>query len=151
VLAALLAPVIASLIAPPAGWSRLVGERVSFVILLIALRIVLGLALREFVRALRPVLRMLPPLEILDHLLGVLPSLAMGGILVLAALALALLFPVDPRVHDSAAHSYVGRLTVGEATRVIHLLPHTGLFADPQRLLAVGQQVTRGPFGNAAR
>jgi uncharacterized membrane protein required for colicin V production len=150
VLSLILSPVVAGLFVNQSPWSRIAGERIAFFGLLIGLRIVLGLALRELVGALRPVLNAIPTFGFLDHVLGVVPSLALGIVVVVLALLAALFLPIDRRLHDMAAKSYVERLALAETNKVIDQLPRSGLLANPQRILAVGQQRLHSPLAGDA-
>jgi uncharacterized membrane protein required for colicin V production len=147
-LSLVLSPVVAGFFEHQSPWTRIAGERIAFVVLLIGLRIILGLALREFVRALRPVLNAVPPLALLDHLLGIVPSLVLGVCVVLLALLAALFLPLDSRVHDLAARSAVDRLALSESNALLARLPRSGLLTDPQRVLAIGQQRLRSPLAD---
>ena len=133
-LALALAPAVGQLVAGHSGVGSLIGQRAAFVVLLIVLRVLLGWALHELVAAIRPLLRALPPLSLLEHLLGVIPSLALGALLLLVLLGAALLLPIDRRLHDAAAGSFVGRLTIAEADRAVELLSRGGLPAVPALL-----------------
>jgi len=136
-----LAPTVGLLMPRHAGWDTILGERLTFVVLLVALRLVLGYALRELVAVLRPVLRALPPLYFADRLLGILPSLALGTAFVLLLLVCALFLPVDRRVHDAAAHSYLDRVVAGEGPALLRLLPRGDLLAETGRMLAAGRHI----------
>lgn len=133
-----LTPAVGLLLPRHAGWDTILGQRLAFVVLLIALRLVLGYALRELVAALRPILRALPPLYLADRLLGVVPSLALGGALVLLLLFCALYLPIDRRVHDAAAQSYLDRVVAGNAPAALRLLPRNDLLAATGRMMAAG-------------
>jgi hypothetical protein len=106
----------------------------------VASRLILGLIFRELLLALRPVLHLLPPLRLADHLLGTLPGIAMGGLLVLVLLLLGLALPLDHRVRDTTARSYVARAVASELSAAIGLLPRSGLVGDPGRLAAAVRQ-----------
>lgn len=144
ILSFLLTPLVSMLFAHQTGWGSLISERVAFVLLLVLLRILLGFAFRELVAALRPLLYMLPPLALADHLLGVVPGIAMGGLLVLSLLAFALFVPPDRQIHDAAAGSYVDRLTVEAAWAAGQRLTASGIPAQPAEILAAGRQLLTG-------
>jgi membrane protein required for colicin V production len=132
-----LAPVAAPLVAGQTGVGRIVGERLAFLVLLVVLRFVLGWAMRELVASVRPLLRALPPLDLLDHLLGVIPSLVIGALLVVIVVLVALLLPIDGRVRRATAESYIGRLTVAEGASAVQSLPEGGLLSAPDRILDI--------------
>ncbi len=134
-----LAPVVAPLVARHSSLIGIVAERLTFVALLFLLRFLLGWAVHELVAALRPVMRALQPLDLLDHLLGVIPSLALGAVLVLALLAVALLLPVNQRLHDAASRSYVGRVAGLEGSHVLASLSTAGRLPDPAQILGLPQ------------
>jgi len=138
-LAVALAPKVAPLIVADAGWSRTLSERVAFVALLAVLRLAAGLAARELVTSLRPFLRAIPLLGLVDHLLGVVPSVAIGAVLVALLLLAALALPLDRRLHDGAAASYVGRTAIAEAGRLTQQLPRGGLVSTPARLASAAR------------
>jgi uncharacterized membrane protein required for colicin V production len=137
-----LAPVVAPLVAGHSSLANLVVERLTFVGLLFLLRFLLGWALHELVAAIRPVLRSLQPLDLVDHLLGVIPSIALGAVLVLAVLAVTLLLPVDRRLHDAASRSYVGRVAGLEAGHVVASLTTGSRLPEPARILDLPQALT---------
>lgn len=130
-----LAPAVTPLILPRIGITGVIAERIAFLVVLVVLRFLLGLAMHELVAAIRPVLRALPPLDLLDHLLGVIPSLILGMVLVAVLLVVALVLPVNRRLHDAAAQSYVGRLTLAEVAHATRQIPPGGLLALPAKSL----------------
>ncbi len=130
-----LTPALSPIVAGHSALGGAIVERLTFVALLFLLRFLLGWALREFVASLRPVLRALPPLNLLDHVLGVLPSLTLGLVLILAVLAVALLLPVDGRLHAAAAQSYAGRVTDLEAGHALAWLTSGIHLSAPPQIL----------------
>jgi len=143
----LLAPFVPALLPPTHSWDAVIEERVAFAVLLIASRMILGLVFRELILALRPVLHVLPPLRFADHLLGMVPSLAMGMLLILVLLLLGIVLPLGARIHDAAARSYVDRAVTAEVSVALRLLPKNGLLGDPDRLAGAVRQL---PLGGAA-
>jgi len=137
----LLAPFVPALLPPTHSLDAVIEQRIAFAVLLIASRLILGLVFRELILALRPVLHVLPPLRFADHLLGVVPSLAMGSLLILALLLLGIVLPLGRGIHDAAAGSYVHRAVVGEISAAMRLLPKSGLLGDPGRLVAAVRQL----------
>jgi uncharacterized membrane protein required for colicin V production len=133
-LAVVLAPVIAPLLAPQFGWGRTLSERVVFVGLLFGLRLITSWALRELVASLRPLFKAMPPLALADHLLGTLPSLIAGAVVVGLVLLAAFFLPVDRRLHDAATQSFVGRTAAAETRQLVQRLPQSGLLSAPAQL-----------------
>jgi uncharacterized membrane protein required for colicin V production len=130
-----LAPVVTPLLVSHSSFVGVIAERLTFVALLFAFRFLLGWAVRELVASIRPVLRLMRPLDLMDRLLGILPSLALGCVLVLAVLAVALLVPVDRRLHETASRSYVGRLATLETVHAAEALTHGDLYSAPAQIL----------------
>jgi uncharacterized membrane protein required for colicin V production len=130
-----LAPAVAQIIAGRSQLGVLVTERIAFIALLIGLRFVLGLAMRELVGSVRTVLWALPPLGFIDRALGVVPSLLLGCLLVALVLVISLALPINQRLHDAASTSYLGQVAVSETNRVVLRLPQGGLMAAPERIL----------------
>ncbi len=130
----LFAPLAPVLLPPAHGWDGVVEQRVAFAVLLIASRLVLGLVFRELILALRPILRLVPPLGFADHVFGMVPSLAIGILAVIVLLVLSLVLPLDRRIHEAAANSYVARAIEGELSAGLGLLPKGGFLGDPTRL-----------------
>jgi uncharacterized membrane protein required for colicin V production len=130
-----LAPAVGQAIAGRSQLGVLLTERVAFIVLLILLRLVLGLATRELVGAVRTVLWALPPLGFIDRLLGVVPSLLLGSLLVAVVLLVSIALPVDRRLHDAASRSYLGKVAVTETNHLALRMPRGGLMASPERIL----------------
>jgi uncharacterized membrane protein required for colicin V production len=131
----LLAPPLTSMFAGHSALGRVVAERIAFLVALVVLRFVLGWALQELIASLRPLLRALPPLDLLDHLLGIIPSLVIGAVVVLLALLAAILLPVDKRVHTAAASSYTAQVVSTGAGQAMRSLPSRNWPLTPQALL----------------
>lgn len=131
----LFAPAVAQAVAGRSEIGRLVTERIAFLVLLVALRFVLGWVMHELVASLRSVLWTLPPLGLIDRLLGVIPSVALGALLIAIILFAAILLPIDQRLHNAATQSYLGHVAVVETARVGQSLPRGGLLASPERIL----------------
>ena len=135
-LAFALAPTVTAAFAPHAGLAKGLSERFAFIALLLGLRLVMGWAAHELVASLRPLLRALPPLALVDHLLGVVPSLLMGLLVVALLLIAALVLPVDRRLHQGAADSLIGHTLELQVERAAQRLPELGLPVDPAQLTA---------------
>jgi uncharacterized membrane protein required for colicin V production len=133
----LFAPAVAQAVAGRSAWGQIVAERIIFLVLLIAFRFVIGWVMHELVAAIRSVLWALPPLGLIDRLLGVIPSLALGLILVVITLFAAILLPIDRRVHDAATQSYLGQVSITEVARGSQAIPRGGLLSSPERILDV--------------
>jgi uncharacterized membrane protein required for colicin V production len=143
----LLAPHLTSLVAGHSTFGRLIAERITFVVVLVVLRVVVGWAMQELVSSVRPLLRALPPLDLLDHLLGVIPSLAIGAVLVLLALAVAILLPIDQRIHSAAASSYTAQLVSVQASHALRRLPSGGLPLTQDELIGIERGFSPQAFG----
>lgn len=111
-LAAVLAPVLAPAVARAAHLPPLVAQPVAVIGLTAALRLVFGYAMRELAQALRVVVRAIPPLALLDRVLGIVPGMALGGLVVVALAVAALSLPVGAGVHGAVASSWLARNVV---------------------------------------
>jgi len=132
-----LAPVIGQAVAGRSELGRLVAERIAFLVLLVALRMVLGWVMHELVASLRSILWALPPLGLIDRLLGVVPSLAFGGLLIIIVLFAAIMLPINRRLHNAAVQSYLGHVAAVEIARAGQTIPRGGLLSSPERILDV--------------
>jgi uncharacterized membrane protein required for colicin V production len=142
-LAAVLAPVLAPALAP------LVSERLGVPAALVrpalligltaVLRLVLGLAGRELVAVLGLALRAVPPLALLDRLLGVLPWATLGGVLALALVVAALRLPAELAPREAVEDSWVVQNVVSRPERTVERLADLGarLLAEPPRVNGV--------------
>lgn len=115
-LAAVLTPILAPRLAPLAtdhfDPSNVVARGVLLAALTLALRLLLGRALRELAAALRSLIGQLPPLAALDRLLGAVVMAALGAALALALLIAALALPNGTRLRTIAAASWLARAPV---------------------------------------
>jgi uncharacterized membrane protein required for colicin V production len=121
-LAAVLAPALAPYIsqyieAPDALLRPLVVAGLTVV-----LRMLFGVAVRELAAALRGLLNAVPPLAFIDRVLGVVPGLALGGLIVLAlTLALLTLRSAGP-LYTAAAESWLARNVVTRPEAAVAIL-----------------------------
>ncbi|MER3421067.1 MAG: hypothetical protein C4290_11330, partial [Chloroflexota bacterium] len=83
-LAAALAPYLAPRVATLTGLPGTLARPALVIALTGALRFVFGVALREVGYTLRTLLRLVPPLALLDRVLGIVPGTALGVVVVLA-------------------------------------------------------------------
>jgi uncharacterized membrane protein required for colicin V production len=169
-LAALLAPLLAPYLAPfvtdTVRLPEFLLRPVLIVGLTLALRFVLGFAVRELSHVIRMAIQAVPPLALLDRLLGIVPGAALGAMLVLALLLVALALPTEWGVRDAAAESWTVRTVVSqpeETLRRLWSLAET-LLTNPPRLdglvlgvgvttlaaAAVGARQLRGPARQVA-
>ena len=86
----LFALALAQAVAGHSAWEQIIGERIAFFVLLIVFRFVFGWVMHELVGSLRSILWALPPLGLIDRLLGVIPSVALGLILLIVVLFAAI-------------------------------------------------------------
>lgn len=113
VLAALLAPALVTPLARAAHLPIELARPLAVVGLTAALRYAFGFAIRELAGALSAIVRGIPPLAALDHLLGIVPGLALGVLFVLALTAVALALPVSGTVRDAAGQSWLATAVIG--------------------------------------
>jgi len=138
-LAAVLAPVLAPMVTPSVaerlGVPHALVRPALVVGLTVALRFLLGLAVRELAAVLGLLIRGVPPLAVADRLLGVLPSAALGAALALALMLVALQLPEDVAVHRPIEDSWTVRNVVhrpGETAARLRALGER-LLTDPPR------------------
>jgi uncharacterized membrane protein required for colicin V production len=122
-LAAALAPVLAPAVTPVVSdFARLPDAlvRPALVIgLTFALRFVLGYALRELGGVLRLLLNGVPPLAVVDRLLGIVPMATIGALLALAAALLALNLPLGGGVRGPVERSWLARDAISHPHRTL--------------------------------
>lgn len=118
-LAAALAPLLAPHAARAVHLPAVVAQPVAVVALTAALRLLFGFAVRELAVTLRAVIRAVPPLALLDHLLGVVPGAALGAAFVVAVTAAALTLPLGQGARDAVAASWVARSVVTQPAAVV--------------------------------
>lgn len=111
-LAAVVAPLLAPYVARYLRVPLFVAQPVAVVGLTAALRLVFGVAVRELAGALRSLVHAIPPLKMLDQVLGIVPGLALGAAFVLAVMVATLSLPLGRATHDAAASSWVARTIV---------------------------------------
>lgn len=123
-MAAALAPVLAPALAPfvtePVGLPGFLLRPVLVVALTVVLRFLLGFAVRELTSVLRLLVGGVPPLALADRLLGILPAAALGGLLALAMVLLALALPRQLGVRDVAERSWIARTVISHPQRTLH-------------------------------
>jgi uncharacterized membrane protein required for colicin V production len=136
VLAPLLAPTVTPLVAERFGVPGALVRPALVVGLTVALRFVLGLAVRELAGVLRLAIRGVPPLALADRLLGVLPSAALGAALALALVLVALQLPHDVAGYRPVEDSWTVRNVVNRPGETVARLRAAGerLLTDPPRV-----------------
>jgi uncharacterized membrane protein required for colicin V production len=134
-LAPLLAPVVTPLVSERLGVPSALVRPALVVVLTMGLRLVLGRAVRELAAVLGLVIRGVPPLALLDRLLGVVPSAALGGLLALALVLVALQLPTDVAGRRSVDDSWVAHNIIRQPEQTVGRLKALGerLIADPPR------------------
>lgn len=111
-LAAALAPHLAPRVAALTDLPGALARPALVVALTVLLRFVFGFALREVGYTLRTLLRLVPPLALLDRVLGIVPGAALGAVVVLALTLAALTLPLPQSLRDAAAASWLARYVV---------------------------------------
>lgn len=135
-LAAVLAPLLAPYVAQAVHVPAVVARPVAIILLTGALRLLFGFAVRELATALRALIQGIPPLALVDHLLGVFPGAALGALFVLALALAALTLPVGQSVHTAVATSWIAERVVtrpDEALAAVRRL-WDGIVVAPPRL-----------------
>jgi uncharacterized membrane protein required for colicin V production len=135
VLAPVLAPSLAPLVSERLGVPSVLVRPALLIALTAALRLVLGLAVRELAGVLGLAIRSVPPLALLDRLLGVLPWAALGGALALALVVVALRLPAGLAPRGAVEDSWIVRNVVGRPEESAARLKDLGarLLTDPPR------------------
>jgi uncharacterized membrane protein required for colicin V production len=121
-LAAVLAPHLAPRVAALTGLPGALARPVLVVALTGLLRFIFGFALREAGYTLRTVLRLVPPLALLDRVLGIVPGAALGAVVVLALTLAALTLPLPQSLRDAAAASWLARHVVAHPEETVRAL-----------------------------
>jgi hypothetical protein len=139
-LAAVLAPLLAPALMPVAhDLARVPAYLVQsalMVALTVALRLALGLAVRELVGVLRMLVRGVPPLVLIDRLLGIVPMAALGALLALALVLVAMNLPADLGTREAAADSWLARAVIAHPQEAYANLRDLAdrLLTDPPRV-----------------
>jgi uncharacterized membrane protein required for colicin V production len=121
-LAAALAPYLAPRLATLTDLPGALFRPALVVALTGLLRFVFGFALREVGYTLRTLLRLVPPLALLDRVLGIVPGTALGVVVVLALTLAALTLPVHPGLRDAAAASWLARHVIARPEQTLRAL-----------------------------
>lgn len=121
-LAAALAPYLAPRVATLTGLPGTLARPALVIALTGALRFVFGVALREVGYTLRTLLRLVPPLALLDRVLGIVPGTALGVVVVLALTLAALTLPLHQGLRDAAAASWLARHVVAHPEQTVRTL-----------------------------
>ncbi len=121
-LAAALAPHLAPRVATLTGLPGALARPALVVALTGLLRFIFGFALREVGYTLRTLLRLVPPLALLDRVLGIVPGAALGGVVVLALTLAALMLPLHQGLRDAAAASWLARHVVAHPQETVRTL-----------------------------
>ena len=139
VLAPLLTPSLAPHVSDRLGVPSVLVRPALLIALAATLRLVLGLAVRELAAVLGLAIRSVPPLALLDRLLGVLPSATLGGVLALALVVVALQLPADLAPRAAVEDSWVVRHVISRPEQTAERLKNLGarLLAGPPRANAI--------------
>ena len=121
-LAAALAPYLAPRLATLTDLPGALIRPALVVALTGLLRFVFGFALREVGYTLRTLLRLVPPLALLDRVLGIVPGAALGVVVVLALTLAALTLPVHQGLRDAAAASWLARHVIAHPEQTLRAL-----------------------------
>lgn len=121
-LAAVLAPHLAPRVAALTGLPGALARPVLVVALTGLLRFIFGFALREVGYTLRTLLRLVPPLALLDRVLGIVPGAALGAVVVLALTLAALTLPLPQSLRDAATASWLARHVVAHPEETVRAL-----------------------------
>lgn len=116
-LAAVLAPALVPSLASAIDLPEMALRPLAVAALTLALRVLFGFALRELAAVVRALLDAVPPVAAIDRMLGIVPGLALGALVVLAvSLALLTLHAAGP-LHTAVTESWLARhvLTQPEA------------------------------------
>ncbi len=121
-LAAALAPHLAPRVAALTGLPGALARPALVVALTGLLRSIFGFALREVGYTLRTLLRLVPPLALLDRVLGIVPGAALGVVVVLALTLVTLTLPLYQSLHDAAAASWLARHVIAHPEQTLRAL-----------------------------
>ena len=137
-LAPLLAPAVSPLVAERLGVPAPLIRPGLVVALTVALRFLLNFAVRELASVLGLVIRAVPPLALADRLLGVIPSAALGALLALAIVLVALHLPTALAGRERVEDSWVARNVVARPEQTVRRLRDLGarLLTEPPRVNA---------------
>lgn len=138
-LAAALAPLLAAQVAPALRLPEVVARPVAVVALTGALRFVFGFAVRELASTVRSLVHAIRPLATIDHLLGVIPGMGLGVVVVLALTLAALELPVGGWARESAADSWLARSVVTQPEQALGTVRRLwdGLVVSPPSIAVV--------------
>jgi uncharacterized membrane protein required for colicin V production len=114
VLAPLLAPAVAPLLADRLGVPSALVRPLLVVGLTLLLRVALGFVVGEVRAVLQMIVRAVPPLALLDRLLGVLPLAGLGALLGVGVVLAAINLPLGAEVQESAERSWTARRVIAE-------------------------------------
>lgn len=96
----------------------LVTNLAGFFAVLLVAQIVFAILTRVILTLLRPVRRLLGPLNLIEHLLGAVPGLIQGGIIAALVLTPLHLFPVSPTVAAAVDGSAVAKAITDRSSQV---------------------------------
>lgn len=139
-MAAALAPMLAPVVSPVAserfGVPAALIQPALVIALTTGLRFLLGFAVRELASALGLFIRAVPPLALLDRLMGILPSAALGALLVVALALVALQLPLGAGERRLVEDSWMARNVVERPEQTVRRLRGLGerLVTAPPRV-----------------
>lgn len=124
------------------GLSKVVGQVVGFVIILILVEVILGFIISKFHKVIFNTLFKIKPLFVLDKVLGIVPSVIIGLILITTFTLLPLILPIGNGFKDPVQQSWWGRNVIPQAVAYEPLL-ESFIYKLPTRNLIY--MVTRNP------
>jgi uncharacterized membrane protein required for colicin V production len=135
-LAAFMAPALVPYLAQHLRVPDALLRPVAIAGLTLVLRAIFEFAVRELALALRGVLDAVPPLTLIDRTLGIVPGLALGGLVVLAITLALLSLPKENGLHGAAAESWLARNVVTRPEEAIASVRRmwAGLVLAPPRM-----------------
>lgn len=122
VLAPMLAPAITPLVSDQLGVPSVLVRSVLVVGLTIALRFLLGYAVRELASVIGLLIRGVPPLALVDRILGIIPSALLGALLVVALVFIAVKVPANVPAQQQVDESWVARNVVNRPENAVQRL-----------------------------
>jgi uncharacterized membrane protein required for colicin V production len=127
VLAPMLAPALTPVVSDRLGVPSIVMRSVLVVGLTIGLRFLLGFAVRELTSVIGLLIREVPPLALVDRLLGIVPSAALGALLALALVFIVVKLPVGVPGQAQAEASWMARTVVNRPENAARRLRDLGV------------------------
>ena len=111
-LAAVLAPFLAPSVTGLTRLPEALAGPAAVIALTAVLRFVFQFAVRELAVALRAIIHGIPPLALLDRVLGIVPGMALGSVFVLAVALTALRLPLGGGARQAVESSWLARTVI---------------------------------------